>query len=486
MEKTKRCPYCGEEILAVAKKCKHCGEWLDKDDPKKEAKKIVACPVCGEDIEDGTEVCPYCHERVNAGGDATDGRKKENKKIVACPVCGEDVEEGTEVCPYCHEHIGWDENAAHSRTSTASRAQAQQQGRQAVAQQPSKQAHVAKPVQQANNDKVRADVHGGDGGYDDITEYEDDDENEGLFKYYYFDVFFKHYADFQGKLPLKRFWLAYLFNVLCMLPFVSLDFAVFGFPMVFTTIYSLAVLVPSVAFAVRRLHDADKSGWYFLLGLIPFVGPIILIVFLCMGGEGQTGRVRAVTKDYILFAVIGVATLLFGIVGVATLDSKMKELENLIGGASPYTSVSETSSSDDESLAWGGGEAASDDGSSVSDADAVSMIEEFYRLYWNNDGDVTDDEVETYCTVRLQKKLQDAYEFECEGVPPYNTALFRSGAQDGVGESKLVNVESLGGGEYKVNLLDMGHECEMRIKVVNEDGRPMMDDVECASVNEHW
>lgn len=27
---TKNCPYCGEEILAVAKKCKHCGEWLDK------------------------------------------------------------------------------------------------------------------------------------------------------------------------------------------------------------------------------------------------------------------------------------------------------------------------------------------------------------------------------------------------------------------------------------------------------------------------
>lgn len=30
MQDTKRCPYCGEEILAVAKKCKHCGEWLDR------------------------------------------------------------------------------------------------------------------------------------------------------------------------------------------------------------------------------------------------------------------------------------------------------------------------------------------------------------------------------------------------------------------------------------------------------------------------
>lgn len=31
MEETKKCPYCGKEILAVAKKCKHCGEWLDND-----------------------------------------------------------------------------------------------------------------------------------------------------------------------------------------------------------------------------------------------------------------------------------------------------------------------------------------------------------------------------------------------------------------------------------------------------------------------
>lgn len=62
-EEKKRCPYCGEEILAIAKKCKHCGEWLPEEVVEK-PKKQIPCPICGEDIDEGLEVCPYCHEKV--------------------------------------------------------------------------------------------------------------------------------------------------------------------------------------------------------------------------------------------------------------------------------------------------------------------------------------------------------------------------------------------------------------------------------------
>ena len=55
-------------------------------------------------------------------------------------------------------------------------------------------------------------------------------------------------------------------------------------------LYALAVIVPSLAIAVRRLHDTGKSGWLLLVGLIPFVGWIILIVFYVQPSENAANQ----------------------------------------------------------------------------------------------------------------------------------------------------------------------------------------------------
>lgn len=100
----------------------------------------------------------------------------------------------------------------------------------------------------------------------------------------------QNYVNFKGRARRTEYWMFALFNSIFMLSAVMFDNlldivfydAVYG-PIYF--IYSLLVLLPSLAVAVRRLHDIGKSGWYLLLSLIPIVGQIWLIVLLAQDGE---------------------------------------------------------------------------------------------------------------------------------------------------------------------------------------------------------
>lgn len=67
MEETKRCPYCGEEILAVARKCKHCGEWLNEsktfrfaDETDNPPSNTLYCRNCKAEISPEAKSCPQC------------------------------------------------------------------------------------------------------------------------------------------------------------------------------------------------------------------------------------------------------------------------------------------------------------------------------------------------------------------------------------------------------------------------------------------
>jgi uncharacterized membrane protein YhaH (DUF805 family) len=96
-------------------------------------------------------------------------------------------------------------------------------------------------------------------------------------------VVLQRYAKFDGRAGRAEFWWFVLANVLVYVALMIL----MGIADIFFILYlgyAIATIVPSIAVAIRRLHDTDKSGWFLLLGLIPFVGAIILIVFYAMEG----------------------------------------------------------------------------------------------------------------------------------------------------------------------------------------------------------
>ncbi|MEX2569608.1 MAG: DUF805 domain-containing protein, partial [Cyclobacteriaceae bacterium] len=95
---------------------------------------------------------------------------------------------------------------------------------------------------------------------------------------YYLEVLKNKYAQFSGRGRRSEYWYFALFNILINIGIAIMD--VFLGTAFLNVIYSLALLIPSLAVTVRRLHDTGRSGLWILIGLIPVVGVIVLIVFL--------------------------------------------------------------------------------------------------------------------------------------------------------------------------------------------------------------
>lgn len=93
---------------------------------------------------------------------------------------------------------------------------------------------------------------------------------------------FTKYATFSGRARRSEYWYFCLFNAIAALVMKVLSLAI-DLPL--DTIYSVAVFIPGLAVIVRRLHDIGKSGWFYLIGLIPLVGWILLLVWFCKAGD---------------------------------------------------------------------------------------------------------------------------------------------------------------------------------------------------------
>lgn len=116
----------------------------------------------------------------------------------------------------------------------------------------------------------------------------------------------KQYVDFSGRARRREYWMFFLVNLVIVIVLSVIDtmlgtggwrstagggsFFASGSLGLLSGLYSLAVLLPTIAVAVRRLHDTDRSGWWILLGFIPIVGGIVLLVFYVLEGTRGPNR----------------------------------------------------------------------------------------------------------------------------------------------------------------------------------------------------
>lgn len=124
---------------------------------------------------------------------------------------------------------------------------------------------------------------------------------------------FRQYATFSGRAPRSEFWFFTLFQFISYYAFsfvvgiVSFVIRVsHGFPplaprppgfdpdtlyaQIPLLIWSLALFLPSIAVTVRRLHDIDRSGWWYWLYFVPLVGLVLTLVWNCERGTRGANR----------------------------------------------------------------------------------------------------------------------------------------------------------------------------------------------------
>jgi uncharacterized membrane protein YhaH (DUF805 family) len=117
---------------------------------------------------------------------------------------------------------------------------------------------------------------------------------------------YRRYVDFNGRSQRIEYWLFMLFYWIAIILLFALIMA--GLPwddmtpdevaepvpampgpltwvgVVLMFVFMIGSLVPSIAVTVRRFHDQDKTGWLYLLNFIPYVGPFVILVFMCIEG----------------------------------------------------------------------------------------------------------------------------------------------------------------------------------------------------------
>ena len=115
------------------------------------------------------------------------------------------------------------------------------------------------------------------------------------------------YAVFSGRAQRNEYWLFTLLYMIALIIATAVDIGTGTYDPTAgmgaaTIILLLAFFIPALAVSFRRLHDTDRSAWWLLITLVPLVGGIILLVFLCLDGTAGENRFGPNPKELVLTA----------------------------------------------------------------------------------------------------------------------------------------------------------------------------------------
>src|ERR671936_236786 len=110
---------------------------------------------------------------------------------------------------------------------------------------------------------------------------------------------YRNYAKFDGRATRPEYWWFLLFTFVVTVGVYLLGLllyaaarsnVVFGLVGLVVVVFLIGSFIPSLAVGVRRLHDTDRSGWWYLISFIPYIGGIILLILLALPGTPGYNR----------------------------------------------------------------------------------------------------------------------------------------------------------------------------------------------------
>ena len=118
-------------------------------------------------------------------------------------------------------------------------------------------------------------------------------------KKYYLDILTNKYIDFNGRARRKEYWMWTLYVTLIFIlatildNMLGLNFELLGEDLGYGWLYLITGIInfiPGLSIVVRRLHDVGKSGWFYLIILIPIIGFIGILILLCSDGDKEENK----------------------------------------------------------------------------------------------------------------------------------------------------------------------------------------------------